>query len=187
MKRLGLLLLLTTISLQLLAQQGDFKILRYEVVDGDTIPIYDLQTIYKTEKKDSLAQRKLMKLVRDVRKTLPYAKMAAYRLQLMEQNLALMEDGRKKKAYIKQTEKSIKEQFMNDLQKLTITQGKILVKLIHRETGQTTYELLKGYKGSAGTFFWQTMAKAFGGNLRQEYDPVEDYQIELIIKSLGFE
>ncbi|MBX7206155.1 MAG: DUF4294 domain-containing protein [Bacteroidia bacterium] len=159
----------------------------YQVVDNDTIYFYTLPGFNKVEIKDSLAQRKFLKLVRDVRKTLPYAKMAAYRLQLMEQNLALMSDGRQKKAYIKQTEAAIKKQFMDDLTKLTITQGKILVKLIHRETGHTTYELLHDYKGNAGTFFWQTMAKMFGSNLRQEYDPVEDYQIEMIIKSLGFE
>ncbi len=168
------------------AQQGDFKILPFEVVDGDTIVIYNLPTFTKIDAKDTVAMRKFRKLVRDVRRALPYAKMAAFRLQLMEQNLALMEDKKQRKAYIKETEKAIKDQFMDDLTKLTITQGKILVKLIHRETGQTTYELLKDYKGSAGTFFWQTLAKTFGSNLKQEYDPVEDYQIEMIIKSLGF-
>ncbi|MCC6684933.1 MAG: DUF4294 domain-containing protein, partial [Bacteroidia bacterium] len=76
----------------------------YQVVDNDTIYFYTLPGFNKVEIKDSLAQRKFLKLVRDVRKTLPYAKMAAYRLQLMEQNLALMSDGRQKKAYIKQTE-----------------------------------------------------------------------------------
>jgi len=160
------------------AQKGDFKILPFEVVDGDTIVIYNLPTFTKIDAKDTVAIRKFRKLVRDVRKALPYAKMAAFRLQLMEQNLALMSDKKQRKTYIKETEKAIKDQFMDDLTKLTITQGKILVKLIHRETGHTTYELLKDYKGNAGTFFWQTLAKTFGSNLKQEYDPVEDFQIE---------
>lgn len=193
MKGFYLLFSFTLIAIAALSQQADttrkldMKLLPFQVVDNDTIYFYTLPGYSKVDVKDSVAQRKFLKLVRDVRKTLPYAKMAAYRLQLMEQNLALMSDGRQKKEYIKQTETAIKKQFMADLTKLTVTQGKILVKLIHRETGHTTYELLKDYKGNAGTFFWQTAAKMFGGNLRQEYDPAEDYQIEMIIKSLGFE
>lgn len=186
MKSFSVVVFLLLLTLSANAQKGDFKLLPFEVVDGDTIVIYTLPTFTKIDAKDTVAMRKFRKLVRDVRKALPYAKMAAFRLQLMEQNLALMNDKKQRKAYIRETENAIKDQFMDDLTKLTITQGKILVKLIHRETGQTTYELLKDYKGSAGTFFWQTLAKTFGSNLKQEYDPVEDYQIEMIIQSLGF-
>jgi hypothetical protein len=62
-----------------------------------------------------------------------------------------------------------------------------LIKLIFRETGKTTYELLETYRGSFTAYFWQGMTKFYGGNLKDEYNPVEDWQIEQIIKQLGFE
>jgi hypothetical protein len=76
---------------------------------------------------------------------------------------------------------------MDDLYNLTQTQGRILIKLLYRETGKTGYELLQEYRGNFTAWYWQGMAKLFNANLKEEFDPIEDWQIEQIIKQLGFE
>jgi hypothetical protein len=148
---------------------------------------YDIPTFIKEAKKDPEYEKKYQKLIRDVRKVLPYAKMAAFRFQLMEQNLQMLPTEKAKKEYLKRTEESIKEQFVDDLMSLTVSQGKILIKLIHRETGKDTYTLLQTYRGSITAWYWQGMAKVFTADLKTEYNPVEDWQIEQIIKNSGYE
>jgi hypothetical protein len=137
--------------------------------------------------KDSNYEKKYQRLVYNVKKVLPYAKMASFRFQLMEQNLQVMPTEKARKEYLKRTEKSIKNQFMDDLKNLTRSQGKILIKLIYRETGKTTYDLLQTYRGDLTAIYWQGMAKVFDANLKEEYDPIEDWQLEQIIKLLGFD
>ncbi len=137
--------------------------------------------------KDPEYEKKYQRLVYNVKKVLPYAKMASFRFQLMEQNLQLLATEKLKKEYLKRTEQSIKDQFMDDLYNLTQTQGRILIKLLYRETGKTGYELLQNYRGNFTAWYWQGMAKIFNANLKEEFDPIEDWQIEQIIKQLGFE
>lgn len=138
-------------------------------------------------KKDPEYEARYQKLVYNVKKVLPYAKLAAFRYQMLEQNLQLLTTDKAKKQYLKKTEKAIKEQFMDDLKGLTVTQGRILIKLVYRETGKTSYEMLSKYRGDFTAWYWQGIAKFFGGNLKDEYNPVEDWQIEQIIKQLGFD
>jgi hypothetical protein len=104
----------------------------------------------------------------------------------MEQNLQVLPTEKARKEYLKRTEKAVKNQFMDDLKGLTRSQGRILIKLIYRETGKTTYELLQTYRGDLTAVYWQGLAKVFDANLKEEYDPIEDWQIEQIIKQLGF-
>jgi len=163
------------------------RLVRYEVVDGDTFPVYSFDEFILRDLNDPQAHAKYLRLVRNVKKTLPYAKLAAFRLQMMEDNLNQLKTRRAKEKYIKQTEKAIKEDFMNDLKKLSKTQGLLLMKLVHRESGKTTYQILKHYRGNAETMFWGGMAIIYGADIKVSYDPVEDYQIEHIIRSLEIE
>ena len=88
----------------------------------------------------------------------------------------------KKRKYIKKMEKELFSDFEGDLKKLTITQGRLLIKLIDRETGDTTYEWVKELKGSLPAFFWQAIARIFGSNLKSEFDaPGKDRLIDEII------
>ncbi len=73
---------------------------------------------------------------------------------------------------------------MDDLKNLYVMEGKILLKLIHRETGKTTFDIMKNYGGTFETIFYQAMAKTYDADMKTTYDPVIDYQIEEIIKSL---
>jgi len=148
---------------------------------------YNLPAFIVEAQKDPEYEKRYQKLVRDVKKALPYAKMAGFRFQMMEQNLQLLPSEKAKKEYLKRTEEGIKDQFMDDLVNLTISQGKILIKLIHRETGKDTYTLLKDYRGGLTALYWQGLAKVFSADLKNEYNPVEDWQMEQIITTLGFE
>jgi hypothetical protein len=159
----------------------------YEVVDGDTLPVY-LYKDYIVERNMSPEEQfRYKKLVRDLKVALPYAKLAAFRLQMMEDNLSVLKKESARKKYIKECEKAIKKEFMDDLKDLTITQGKLLLKLIHRETGKTTWEILNSYQGKLETVFWQSMASMYGATTKDPYDPVVDYEIEQIIRKLELE
>lgn len=158
------------------------------VWDGkDSMPVYEFDEVILDALIDSAARAKYLRLVRDVKKALPYAKMASFRLQLMQQNLEQITDKKERKRYMKASEKAIKEEFMDDLKNLSVNQGRILIKLLHRETGRTSYDILSSYTNPFTTFFWNTAAKVYGGDLKNTYDPVEDYQIEYIIKNQHLE
>jgi len=148
---------------------------------------YSIPLFIKEAQKDPEYEARYQKLIRDTKKVLPYAKMAGFRMQMMEQNLQNLPSERARKEYLKRTEDAIKEQFMDDLVNLTVSQGKLLIKLIHRETGKDTYTLLKSYRGNLTALYWQGLAKVFTADLKVEYNPVEDWQIEQIIHNLGFE
>lgn len=177
---------------QLFAQEGrgvnDTLIVRAIVIDGDTIPFAYLPSVYIYEKrkfKSARAQAKYTKLRRDVLKVWPYAKLAGDRFKLLEKELSMTSDKRVQQALVDKTEKEIRDKFEAELKKLTVTQGKILIKLIDRQTGQTSYAVLQDLKGNLNAFFWQSLARLFGSNLKSHYDPLgEDAEIEKIVKSV---
>lgn len=121
-----------------------------------------------------------------MKRAYPYAKIAGIKLKVLDENLALIKDEKVQKEYISMAEKEIMDEFEREVKKLTLTQGIILVKLIDRETGHTSYEVIKDLKGGITAFFWQGIARIFGNNLKAEYDPVgDDVKIEDIV--LGIE
>lgn len=181
----------------LLAQQSpidtskvDTSVVRvgYQIDGKDTISVYlQKKFSYKGETITKEQKDAFLYLAYNVKKALPYAKLAAFRLQIMEDNLNLMTSEREKKRYVKDCEKAIKKQFMADLKNMTMDQGKILLKLIHRETGKTTWDIMTNYRGGLESLFWQAVAKSYNADMKETYDPVVDYQIEEIIKTLEIE
>lgn len=163
------------------------RLVRYEVVDGDTFPVYAFDEFILRDLNDPEAYKKYLWLVRNVKKILPYAKLTAFKLQMIEDNLNQLKTKRAKEKYLKQHEKALKKDFEEQLKNLSVNQGLLLMKLIHRETGQTTYQILRKYKGSVNAFMWQSFARFYGSDTKETYDPVEDYQIEHIIRSLEIE
>ncbi|MEP7263820.1 MAG: DUF4294 domain-containing protein [Bacteroidota bacterium] len=158
------------------------------IINGDTIPLINLAPIEIIETlspEAALRMKAYLKLRRDVLKAYPYARLAANKLKLINDSLVHISNKRLQKKYIKQTEDALKEDFEKDLKNLTVTQGKILIKLIDRETGNTTYHLVKELRGSFTAFFWQGMARLFGDNLKSEYDPEgDDVMIEGIVRQI---
>lgn len=126
---------------------------------------------------------KFNRLRYNVLKVLPYAKFAKLRYGKLQQELASTPKKRDQKVLVKAFEKEIKDMFNSQIKNLTITQGGILIKLIDRETGTSSYDLLKDMKGGFNAFFYQSIARIFGNNLKNKYDPQEDHDIEDIIQS----
>jgi hypothetical protein len=157
-----------------------------QVIDGDTIYyatlrdvwIFPKSALYKNKKEEQFFWR----TVRDVKRTLPYAKLLSKELYIVNQNLTELPNNKERKKYINKFEKEVFAKYEKDLRKMTISQGKMLIKLVDRECDKTSYELVKAYKGSIVAGFWQGVAKIFGSNLKSEYDATDkDKVIERII------
>ena len=168
--------------------KNDTIMVRGVIIDGDTIPYQYISVIniYAERKfKNKRAFEKYSKLRRDVLKVWPYAKITEKKFNDLAVQLGMTNDERVKKALVNKTEKEIKARFEGELKNLTINQGRILIKLIDRQTGNTSYVVLEELKGNLSAFFWQSLARLFGHNLKAHYDPNgEDAEIEKIIKTI---
>lgn len=122
----------------------------------------------------------------NVMKVMPYALFAKRRYEQLERDIALTSDKKQQKKLVKQCDKEIKEMFNREIKELTITQGQILTKLIDRELGRTTYDIIKETKGGITAFLYQSVARVVGHNLKSTYSAEEDRDIESIIVSSGF-
>ncbi|HUS01643.1 MAG TPA: DUF4294 domain-containing protein [Chitinophagaceae bacterium] len=154
------------------------------VYEGDTIEAKVLAGVYVYSYSKLSAKAKWTRLRNAVYVTYPYAKRAALILNDVTAHIA-GKDQAFASAYINSREKEIKKQFTDPITNLSIYQGKILMKLINRETGNNCYNILKEFKGGFTARFWQTVAFFFGSNLKQPYDPKgEDAEIEKIVKEV---
>src|SRR5690606_41559881 len=108
-------------------------------------------------------------LVWNIKITLHYAKKAAAKLQVINDNLAKLPTDKKRREYLKKAEKELFDEFEAPLRKLNFSQGKLLIKLIDTETGDTSYNLIREYKGGVSALFWQGIARIFGANLKDQY------------------
>jgi len=156
----------------------------YIIEDGDTILLSKIPTVDILSFKDQKERRLYYILKRKVLKVYPYAIYTKETLEEIEKELDSISRKRKKKKHTKLVTKFLKEELGEELKNLTRTEGNILVKLIYKETKISTYKLLKQYRGSVNAYFWQTMARIYDNDLKQEYDPVnnrEDMLIEHII------
>lgn len=158
-------------------------------VDGEMIPWIPLNevVIYGVRIFKSPAEQTAYNRLRyNVMKVMPYALFAKRRYEQLERDLAVTGDKKEQKKLVKQCDKEIKEMFNREIKELTITQGQILTKLIDRELGRTTYDIIKETKGGVTAFVYQSVARVVGHNLKSTYSPQEDRDIESIIISSGF-
>ncbi|WP_282038699.1 DUF4294 domain-containing protein [Saccharicrinis aurantiacus] len=155
------------------------------VVNGDTVPHINIIEVKVSPPKKFKSKRKYKrytKLVRDIKKTLPYARKANEQIILIAQTVDTIVGEKEQKAYLKKAEKELFEEFEAPLRKLTFSQGRMLIKLIDRETGSNSYSLIKELKGGFSAMMWQSVARIFGSNLKSEFDEEgEDAMIEYII------
>jgi hypothetical protein len=154
---------------------------RSTIFKGDTIAVVDLKTAVITGArvfKDADEEKKYRKLVRDVKKAYPYAKIAGQRIKEYH-DLVADKKNRERKKLMKEAEKNLKVEFKKDLENLTVNQGKILMKLIDRETGNSSYDLVKEYRGRMTAFFWQSFAVIYDDdlNMKVRYDKDGDDKI----------
>ncbi|MEH6407703.1 MAG: DUF4294 domain-containing protein [Leeuwenhoekiella sp.] len=171
-------------------QQQDSLEYQYYIIEGDTIPreSIDLDEVIvfgKLKFKDDAERRRYLILRRKTRKVYPYAKLAADRLVELSARLDSMKSKGDKRRYMRIIQRYVEEEFTDELKKLTRTEGQILVKLIHRQTGITTFDLIKEFRSGWKAFWLNTTASMFDISLKEKFDPVnveEDYYIEDILQ-----
>lgn len=171
-------------------KKGDSTETFYYLVKGDTIPreyidLDEVVLLNKIEFNSKEDRRRYLILRRKTRKVYPYAKLASERLTTMTERLNTIKKKRDRKRYTKRIQKYIEEEFSEKLKKLTRTEGQILVKLIHRQTGRTAFELVKELRTGWRAFWYNTTANMFDISIKQEYRPFdvkEDYLIEDILE-----
>ena len=189
MKIINVLLLFLLLSISINAQviQKDSTKIEFVVTETDTIfkDTIQLEEIVIFKGKIDVEARKQFELLRNrVYKTYPYAKLASERLTTLNRGMANLKTNKEKKKYFKIVEDYLNNEFEAKLKKLSRKQGQILVKLIHRQTGTTTFELVKTLKSGWTAFWSNTTAKMFDINLKTQYSPYqvnEDYLIETIL------
>lgn len=193
MNRLAFILLtFLTLNINLsqftFAQSGrnDTIIITAQIENGDTFPVAVLPTaVIWSEEIDAKRIAELDRLRYNVYKVYPYAVTAAYILDKVEKETEIRTKKRDRKAYLNALDKELNERFKNELKNLSVNQGKILVKLVNRETGKDVYSILKELKGGVNARMYQTAFKFIDNNLKTEYDPEgEDIDIERIVLEL---
>lgn len=159
---------------------------KYHFIDeetGDTLCmiVFNPITIYPRERfKNKKEEEFYWRTVRDVRKTLPYAKLICSTLLETYEYLETFQTEKEKQDFLKQFEKEIFNQYKPVMKTFTRSQGKMLIKLINRETDQTSYNIVKAFLGSFRAGFWQTFGRFFGVNMRTGYEPTKNKEDAII-------
>ncbi len=185
MQKLLFLFLFLSVAFVCNAQITNDSIVKRQVFleNGDTIVPLEEVVVYK--QKFSTAEKKEFQLLQNrVYKVYPIARVAAERLTVLNNNMDKLKTNREKKKYFKIVEDYMENEFTGQLKKLSRKQGQILVKLIHRQTGYTTFELIKDYKSGWKAFWSNNTARLFDINLKTKYAPYEvneDFLIETIL------
>jgi hypothetical protein len=172
-------------SIMSFAQDKDMIVVGGTIVGGDTIPLIQLKevTILSWPSLSSGEARKLTRLMRNVKIAYPYARLAGIKLGEYEDILAAAPDDKARRKIMKQVEDELEAEYGKELRDLTVTQGKILLKLLDRETGNSAYDLVADLRGEFRAVFYQTFARFFGLNMKLRYDPEgEDREIEYIVR-----
>ena len=139
--------------------------------------LHDLREFPRSTSKNKKQEQYFWRTVRDVKKTLPYAKLVASELNMVNMKLVDIKSDRERKKYLNAYEKDLFKKHEADLKKMTINQGRLLMKLIDRECERTSYDLIKNYRGGVSAFFWQGVARVFGSNLKTGYDSQKDDKV----------
>lgn len=168
---------------------NDTLVVPYVVYNGDTMTYahLDMVMVYgNLSGKDRNARRQWTRLRNAVYVTYPYAKKAGYIINDVNMQLTRIKDERARKKYLSSREKELKKEFTEPLTSLSVYQGKVLMKLINRETSNNCYTIIKEYRGGFSARFWQTIAWVFGSSLKQDYDPKgEDAEMEAIVQEVA--
>ena len=174
--KLGLYIFLTFSNLILYAQNEKQN---FSISPVDSVPLNLILPDHQVYTSDNEFLKKWNKTKFYVRSVYDYANIASSMLEGFNDTLALLSSNRIKKRYLKRANKMLKNEFGDEIRKMSINRGTHLMKLIYRNTGLTTYDIIKLYRGSGKAFWFQTLCLVNGQNLKKEYDPEgEDYLIE---------
>lgn len=156
--------------------------------DGISLPEIDIKEVVIIGR-PSTARKfpfyRYQRLIYNLKKVYPYALVVRDKLSETNDQLMKIPDDKGRKKYLRQFEKNLFGEYEDDVRDMTITQGKLLIKLIDRETYNTSYDLIRQYRGNISAAFWQGIARIFGTNLKAEYDPFgEDAIMEIVLIEL---
>jgi hypothetical protein len=161
-------------------------------VDDQGVPIYEMQEVKiralgsskRDQRRFAKAEQKFNKLRYNVIKVLPYANECARNIKIINAELARIPTDEGKDAYLSSREHFLFGRYEGEIRNLTMSQGKVLVSLIDRQSGSTSYSLIMDYKSKTSAFFWNGIGKIFGYDLKKEYDAEEEFAIEMIVRSI---
>jgi hypothetical protein len=146
------------------------------------VPIKEVTVVGRQGTSKRVWYRRYDRMTYNLKKVYPYASIVREKLFEVNQELAAITDEKERRKYLKDVENKVLGEYEDDMRDMTITQGKLLIKLIDRETRNTSYDLIKEYRGGFSAAFWQGIARIFGTNLKAEYDPYgEDALMEIIV------
>jgi hypothetical protein len=168
---------------------GRFYVLQEIERNGVKMPEVEIKevTIHARPRpgKEQREYRQYEKMIANIKKVYPYALIVRAKLVEVNSELQNYPDDRERKRYLRDVEKEVFAKYQKDIENMTISQGRLLIKLIDRETQNTSYVLIRDYRGKFSASFWQGIARIFGTNLKEEYDPYgEDALIEAIIREI---
>lgn len=181
------LLLVTELEAQSRPIERDgFIFVPITIIDGDTLPnVLIPQVVVFPQRKFASKRdyRQYYRLVRNVKVVYPYAQIAKMKISEMDSHYRTLKSEHERREYVKKVEKELRAEFEHQLVKLTISQGRLLIKLIDREIGRTSYDVIRDLRGGVSAVFWQTVARIFGSNLKSEFNAAGDDKIlnEIII------
>ena len=159
------------------------------LVNGDTVPVYmmpDVKIFAPVIFRDKGEAIQFSRLVRNIKIVYPYARVTAIKVRELDEIIKNCKTEKERKQKMKQAEEDLRNQFEADIRNMTFSQGILLVKLIDRETGNTSYDLIKEFRGGFMAAFYQSVGKLFGINLKTDYDPQgEDKDIEKIVQMIN--
>ncbi|HNT93807.1 MAG: DUF4294 domain-containing protein [Bacteroidales bacterium] len=198
MRRVAVILLLFIPSVFIYGQEKDpvqadtvlqlLHVLKTATFDGQTYPLVELKevtVIGKMPRGVRFDYRRHARLVYNVRRVYPYALLVRDEFGRINRTLEILPSERARRNFLQQYEKDLFSRYEGDMRKLTFTQGKILIKLIDRETQNTSYDLIRDYRGKFSATFWQGIARIFGANLKSTYDADgDDYLIEQVVREI---
>jgi hypothetical protein len=160
------------------------------IIGNDTIIHRDIREVRvypRKNFKNPQMEKQYNRLIQRVKKVYPYAVTANQLLQKYEPEYRNLKTDRERRKLMKKIEDELLVRYKNELKKMSIADGRVLIKLIDRETGRTSYSIIKEFRGSFAAAFWQGIARIFRNNLKDEYDPYgEDALIEQIVTLIEF-
>lgn len=158
----------------------DYLYQEWVVENGDSVPLIHLAPIRKYARKPDM--RRYARLVRAVKKVYPLAQQAQVEMARIEREILAIADKEEQQRYAKAAQRELVRRYKPVILKMTISEGKVLLKLIDRQTDQTAFQIIKEFRGGFVAGFWQAMAKLFGNNLKLDYQPEQrDRLLEQIV------
>lgn len=162
-----------------------YLIIKGDTITGESIDLEEVVILPRLRLNTNEERRRYLILQRKTLKVYPYAKLAAERLETLNARMAGVKSKRQRKKYTRMVQKFVENEFADKLKKFTITEGQILIKLIHRQTGETAFDLIKELRSGWRAFWYNNTAKLFDMSLKIPFDPEveeEDFLIEDILQ-----